>query len=299
MAAMIRSVSVTSNCALSRFWRAMMTSASAEARSASTLLASSFTFCSAFASAIASETHDRATGYVPIDQRLVGPALSLAYSGFDATAYAGVNRGGAAALDAAWYPAAPAQPSVAIEDLRAEIDLAAPVIGTKLHTLHAHAIARDLVSSTSGLLELGGLASLTSVFSSSTNGAPPSFTGPDLPPLVHFDEVLRGYEDFPITTDRAAIASVSWRWPLIVDRGWATTLYALPASFVRELDVEAFADGAIDETMGARRSHAAAGLAITLRAIVLRVPLIITWQGARRLRDDDAWTQFVGIGPGF
>ena len=254
---------------------------------------------SAFARGLASELHDRAQGYQPIDQRLVGPGLSLAYSGFDATPYAGVNRGGALALDGAWYPSAPAQPSVAIEDLRAELDLAAPVPGTKLHTLHASAIARDLVSSTSGLLELGGLASLPALYQGSTNKSPPDFTGPDLPPLVRFDEVLRGYEDFPITTDRAAIANLSWRWPLIVDRGWATSLYVLPASFVRELDVELFADGAIDETMGVRSQHAAAGAAITLRAIVLRVPLLVTYQAAKRLRDDDAWTQFVGVGPGF
>ena len=66
---------------------------------------------SAFARGVSSELHDRATGFAPDDVRLVGPGVSLAYSGFDATPYAGLRRGGALAIDATWYPAAAAQPA--------------------------------------------------------------------------------------------------------------------------------------------------------------------------------------------
>ncbi len=247
----------------------------------------------------ASGIHDRAACCVPVDLRLAGPGVALSYAGFESTAYAGARRGFAVSTAATWYPARLAEPGQAITDLRGDVDLALPVVGTLRHVIRASAIARDLVSSTSGLLELGGVASIPSVFQGSTDRSSPSYGGPDLPPLVTFAEVLRGYEDYPITTDRAAIAEAHWRWPLIVDRGWATSLYLLPATYVRELDVELFGAGAIDETAGARHQHAAAGAALTLRISLFHVPLSITYQVARRVRDDDAWAQLVGIGPGF
>jgi hypothetical protein len=254
---------------------------------------------SAFVRGLASELHDRATGYLPTDLRLVGPGVSLAYSGFDATPYAGPRRGGALAIDVAWYPAAAAEPAVEVTDLRGELDLAAPVPFTLRHTLHLALVARDVRSPTSGLLQLGGLSSLPYLYTSSSDRALPSFAGPDTPPLVTFDEPLRGYEDYAITTDRAAIAGLSWRWPLIVDRGWATTLHLLPATFLREFDLELFASGAVDESAGGRREHGAGGVAVSARLSLFRIPLTVTYQVARRLSDDDAWTQLVGVGPGF
>src|SRR5262249_14798612 len=141
---------------------------------------------------LASEIHDRAIDRDPVDLRLVGPGVSLAYSGFESTAYAGQRRGAALAFDAAWYPAPLALPEVAITDLRGQLDLALPVPGLRRPTVHLGAVVRDLVSSTSGLLELGGIGALASLFEGSTNAHPPDFTGPDLPPLVRFAEVLRG-----------------------------------------------------------------------------------------------------------
>jgi len=224
------------------------------------------------------------------DLRAIGPGLSLGYSGFEATPYAGARRGFALALDGAHYET--------IDDLRAQLDVALPVIGLRRPTLHATATARDLITSTSGFLELGGIASLAPLYQASTDPSLPEYTGPDLPPLVGFAEPLRGYEDFPITTDRAAIVEAHVRVPWIHDLGSATSLYFLPAFFQRELDLELFASGAIDETMNVRTQHAAAGVSITISAIVFHVPVLLTYQIARRLRDDDAWTQLVGFGPG-
>ena len=109
---------------------------------------------------------------------------------------------------------------------------------------------------------------------------------------MRFVEPLRGYEDYAITTDRAAIGNVDYRYPLIIDRGVAA-LWLLPSSFVRELDLDAFADGAVDQR-GAY--HAAAGASLTLDWVLFRFPFTITYQIARRLRDDDAIVQIIGLG---
>ena len=77
-----------------------------------------------------------------------------------------------------------------------------------------------------------------------------------------------------------------------IDRGVAATLWVLPASFLRELDLELFATGAIDRRQDL---HAATGAAITLRLELLRVPLRVAYQIARRVRDDEALTQLVGF----
>ena len=74
----------------------------------------------------------------------------------------------------------------------------------------------------------------------------------------------------------------------------ATTLWWLPASFVREIDLELFASGALD---GDHRKHAAGGAAVSLHLDFLRVPLVVQYQLARRVRDDDALTQLVALGP--
>jgi hypothetical protein len=63
---------------------------------------------------------------------------------------------------------------------------------------------------------------------------------------------------------------------------------------VRELDLELFASGALD---GDHRRHAAGGAAISLRIDFLRIPLVVQYQIARRIRDDDALTQLVALGP--
>ena len=121
---------------------------------------------------------------------------------------------------------------------------------------------------------------------------PPAFDDVRFPPNLRFIEPLRGYEDYAITTDRAAIGSLSWRYPLIIDRGVAATFWVLPASFLRELDLELFATGAIDRRQDL---HAATGAVLTLRLELLRVPLSVAYQIARRVRDDDALTQLVGF----
>jgi len=85
---------------------------------------------------------------------------------------------------------------------------------------------------------------------------------------------------------------VAWRYPLIIDRGVGATLGFLPASFLREIDLELFATGALDAL---RHQHAAGGAVVSLRFTLFRAPLLVAYQIARRVRDDRALTQLVGL----
>jgi hypothetical protein len=89
------------------------------------------------------------------------------------------------------------------------------------------------------------------------------------------------------------IGEASWRYPLIIDEGVAS-MWFLPAGFLRQMDLELFATGAVDDR---QRRHYAAGASTTLRFAFFRIPLALTYQIARRLVDDRALTQFVGLGP--
>ena len=89
------------------------------------------------------------------------------------------------------------------------------------------------------------------------------------------------------------LVDAGWRYPIIIDEGRAN-LWFLPAVFLRQLDLELFGAGAIDAQ---DEKHYALGAATTLHLQFLRIPLAVTYQIARRMVDDRAITQFVGIGP--
>jgi hypothetical protein len=145
------------------------------------------------------------------------------------------------------------------------------------------------------LLQLGGDSGYLTLWNRSSSAmTPPKFDDSRFPPNLQFVEPLRGYEDYAITTDRIEATDVSWRYPLIIDRGVAATARILPASFVSEIDFELFGSGARDS---AGDIHAAAGFAATLEIQVLRIPMLVTYQIARRLEDDHAFTQLFAIAP--
>jgi hypothetical protein len=144
-----------------------------------------------------------------------------------------------------------------------------------------------------GLLQLGGDSGLLTLWDrKSGSSVPPGFDDSRFPPNLRFVEPLRGYEDYAITTDRAGIADVTYRYPLIIDRGVASVLWVLPSTFIRELDLELFGAGAVDQ---AHDLHVAGGAALALRLAVWRVPITVAYQIARRVRDDDALVQLVGL----
>jgi hypothetical protein len=239
-----------------------------------------------------------ASGLVPsLDRHLGGPAVSLAWQSGESTPYTGWRRALLASASAAYYPRALSSFAGDIYDTRGELDTVWPLPVGSLHTLTLRLIGRAVVAgSETGLLEVGGASALSALVTGrSTAAEPPAFDDARFPPNLRFTEYLRGYEDYAITTDRVAIASLSWRYPLIIDRGVAATFGVLPASFLRQLDLELFAAGAVDRR---RDAHAAAGGELALRFELLHAPLVLGYQVARRVRDDDAWTQLLELGVG-
>jgi hypothetical protein len=66
-------------------------------------------------------------------------------------------------------------------------------------------------------------------------------------------EPLRGYEDFPLFVNHAAVGGVRYRVPLIIDRGWSSLAYLFPSVHFRELDLEGFAQAVLAADNAGRR----------------------------------------------
>lgn len=247
-------------------------------------------------SAIYSDDFDRPPGDPPgVRRRLGGPALSLQWLASESTRYTGVRRALGAALSAAYYPHALSSFAGDIYDLRPLVSGRVALPFGRRHLFTARLHGRALVArGDTGLLQLGGDSGVATLYSAtSASTEPPIFDTARFPPNLRFVEPLRGYEDFAITTDRAALGDAAWRYPVILDRGVAATLGFLPASFVSELDLELFAAGAVDRR---RALHAAAGASLELHMTLLRIPFALIYQLARRVRDDGAITQLLGLG---
>jgi hypothetical protein len=247
-------------------------------------------------SGIYTDDDDHYPGEAALHRRLGGPQLALDWMSAESTVYTGARRGSFASFATAYYPRALSTFDGDIYDLRGELGVVLPLPFGRRHLLYAELRGRALVArDDTGLLQLGGDSGLGELWSGSSVSSTPSFDDARFPPNLRFIEPLRGYEDYSITTDRAAVADVWWHYPLIIDRGVASTLWFLPASFVSELDFELFATGAVDRE---RDLHAAVGGEVTALFTLFRVPFELSYQLARRIRDDDALTQLVGIGLG-
>jgi hypothetical protein len=257
-------------------------------------------------SGVYTEDIDRMPGTFPgsfepdVRRRLGGPSLALSWVSGDSTPYTGLRRALVGDLSVAYYPHDLSSFAGDIYDTRGALRAVLPLPFGRRHTLVARVRGRALITrEDTGLLQLGGTSSVEALWNSSAVATePPKFDEARFPPNLRFIELLRGYEDYAITTDRAAIADLTWRYPLIIDRGYALTFGVLPASYVRELDFELFAAGAVDQRQD---FHTAIGAAVSLRfRLLFHVPVmsqfVVTYQLARRLHDDEAITQLVGLG---
>lgn len=232
---------------------------------------------------------------VPEDIQLGGPALSLAYAGGEATPYTGLRRAVTASFDVMHFPEQLSSLERAATSLRLGLGLVTPLpFGTR-HRLSFDGVARG-VFRPADLIELGGTSPFTALWSRSSAEAPPDPSFPT-PPHLRLIEPLRGYEDTTLPVYRLVAGELAWSYPLIIDRGVATTPLALPSSFIKQLEIELFAAGAATDDRGEDIGayHLAAGASLTVRLELLRVPLSFRYQLARRLRDDRAFTQFVGF----
>ncbi len=276
-------------------WRDTTFTPVAEHRTRDALVAATYTYRGTLTSSLGGVYTDDFDSVV--DRHVAGPQLALQWDSAQTTRYTDERLALIADFAVAYYPHAASTFAGDITDVGGTLGNVLPLPFGRRHTLHVSLRGRALLaSSDTRLLQVGGDSGLQTLWDRSSSAAgPPTFDDSRFPPNLRFVEPLRGYEDYPITTDRAELADISWRYPLIIDRGNAATFRVLPTTFVRQLDFELFGAGAIDR---ASARHAAVGGAITLRIQLLRIPLAIRYQIARRLLDDDALTQLVGVGPG-
>jgi hypothetical protein len=247
------------------------------------------------------DTREESVGAPHVTRRMAGPQLSLSWFGGEYTAVGGPWRAVALSVDTAWFPEAWSTLDHEIVDVGTGLFLAGHVPGTRRHRVSLALRGRALLGSPegSGELQLGGADVFAPLWTHPEENDAPD--GPDLdhlPEHIGFFEPLRGFEDYPLALERVAVATLTWRWPLRIDEGWATTLYLFPSLFVRELGFELFAAGAWDLGVG-DEPHAAAGASLSLETVFWRAPLALRYQIARRLTDDEGLVHTVGLGVGF
>ena len=145
------------------------------------------------------------------------------------------------------------------------------------------------------MLRVGGYVLQPLARSARTDPRSPLTDYPFLPPGALFVEPLRGFEDYPFAVDRIAIGSATYRLPIIIDYGWASTLGAA-AGAVR-------AAGRLRPVRASRPATAPHRVATAPRADRCRcscafwvIPITVQYQLARRFTDDQALVHLVQIG---
>ncbi len=245
--------------------------------------------------AVYTQDNDHPDNEPELFRHIAGPSVSLSWISGESTRYTDLRRALIVSTTEAYYPRDLSTFMGDIVDVGGSIGAIVPLPFGRRHTLSFDVRGRALIAhDDTGLLQIGGDSGYATILSGSTDGSPRTFDDSRFSPNLRFIESLRGYEDYAITTDRAALADIAWRYPIIIDRGIASTLWILPSSFVSEVDLELFGAAAYDRE---RDLHAAVGGAITLRISLFRLPLLFTYQIARRVRDDDAITQLFGFAP--
>lgn len=237
-----------------------------------------------------------APGELAEDRELGGPAVAASYFGGDSTPYTGLRRGVGLDVAALHFPVDWSSLPRAATSLRAELLLAHPVPGTRRHLLRLTTIGHAIVRQ-ADLIELGGSGAFTPLSFSSSRPEPDEIDVAT-PANLRLIEPLRGYEDTSFAVAREVQGELTWTYPIIFDRGVAATAWIFPPSFLRQLDLELFAAGALAQSTAEPQtaSHLALGGALTLRVALLRAPLALRVQLARRVRDDRATTSMLAIG---
>jgi hypothetical protein len=230
-------------------------------------------------------------------RRVAGPFVSAEYAGVEATPYTGLRRALFLLPSLNLFPAAWNTADATLTDVRMEVFGVMPLPLSRRHTLSLDLVARDLFGLPAGerWLQVGGGLSALAIHRTPDGRVPREVTIDSLP-TVHFLEPLRGYEDYPIATDRILIATAAYRYPIIVDRGTASTVWILPSSFLRQIDLELFGSAATDaHSEPGQHAHVVGGTAVTLEMALWRIPFSLTYQLARRVEDDQALVQIVAL----
>lgn len=254
------------------------------------------------AGAIAMEDRLEEAG-ATLTRRLAGPSIGLTHTAIESTPNAGPRRGFQVAANAAYFDRGLSTLDDSFADLSANLDLITPLPISPRHTLALSLRGRYLAGLPrgAGLLQVGGGGAFGTLYRAADQPEGPGFpVSGVLPPDLEFFEPLRGFEDFAFATERISIAELTYRYPLLINRGFASTAWLLPSWFFRQIDLELFAAAASDTTTDPReRGHAAAGGALVLSTVIWRVPLLLRYQLAQRLTDDEALVHTIGLGAGF
>ncbi|MBP9085558.1 MAG: hypothetical protein KBG15_05535 [Kofleriaceae bacterium] len=241
---------------------------------------------------------------VPAPSEMVelgGAEVTASYAAFESTAYTGARRGVLVAGSAAMYPQQISTLSDDVMDVSLTLGGALPLPVGRRHVVSAIATARYAPTDAGNLLQLGGVYGGTSLWSRSNRATAAVESVAATPGVFRFATGLRGYEDISFAAQRLLSGELEWRYPLIIDRGIASTLWFLPASFLRQIDLLLFGSlGAHQaQTASSASWHSAVGVGVSLEFGLFRVPLKIDYQLSRRLVDDRALTQFVGLSAGW
>jgi len=229
----------------------------------------------------------------PRDERqLVGPRLSTGYRAGRTTSYGGTQWLFGLSGAGAYYGQALGS-DLDLGDVRAQLELHSPLPLSKRHRLRFSARYRQLfgVDPAEGVLRVGGFGGVAPFYSSQPiDDALPS--DDRLPPQVAFTETFRGFEGVALTGSRAAIGDLNYRFPIIVDHGAISGPLVLPSAFFSQINLEAFASGAI---LDDGNPHAAVGASVDLLQYFWLVPINLRYQYSKWLTDDGRQTHFVGV----
>lgn len=244
-----------------------------------------------------------AAGEPRVWRRLGGAGFSLAQDNLEATPYGGARRRLAGALTGVYYPRRFSSFDADLIDARAELVLTVPVPFTRRHRIDLDLVGRAGEprggDDTPSLLQIGGTGAITPFYQRTRPSEdPPLIDDAAFPDHVRFLEPLRGFEDYTMPARRAALATARWRYPLIADYGWATSLYYFPAILIREVDLELFGAGGLLDDGAGWDAHLSGGAALTLSTYFWHVPLLVQYQVSRRFTDDEATSHLVGVGVG-
>ncbi len=232
--------------------------------------------------------------------RFVGAGLAAAYLAGETTAYGSIRRGLGLAVSGSYYPEFAAS-DYDLADVAAQVDLWVPLPISRRHSLWLQGRGRALLAQEQHpLLEVGGFYRSSVLhqfdFTATPRAGEPlkAADGGVLGrPQLEFAEVLRGYPDVSSHATAYAVASASYTYPIVIDHGWASLLYVLPAFFIRQIDVEVFGEWAwLWPGVEDRRS---AGGAIHLRTVLGNLPLTLYVEGVARFDMDRSPFVLVGF----
>ncbi len=268
----------------------------------------SLPFRSGAVSLSAVETQESVSTDTPIDpsepvepsseKRLSGPRFTASFSALESTAYTGPRRGYRLWTSAAYFDSGLSTLSEDITDISGQVDLVSPLPFSKRHTLHLSLRGRRLfgLNRDTGFMEVGGETTLLYQRGGNPVGPTESEASRVLPLNLQFNEPLRGFEDLSFSTDRIAIAELTYRYPIIIDAGFSSVAYLFPSLFFRQLDLQLFGVAATESFANYSQQHRyAVGGSFDMGMSIWLVPFALRYQLARRLTGDEELVHTLSI----